>query len=336
LEFTITAVNPLDHAEDIKQLFADHERPEFPPFFDRAYAAGVEAGGVSWVGRDGAGHVVMHVACFPQRFRFGEREVVGGLMMNALVARPYRSFFPAHALIRRAKQDTQARGGIDFVYSDPNDQAKAVMDACGFVKVGSLTRYVLAVGDRRWLVDGAIRLLHAGVHVVSRSRRGTALVAHPATEFSPSCFETPTGASPRLRAYHNGARYTARLEAYPNALDSWFTLQGNGDPGAIAAGLLVRGPDAAGVAILHAIRRDPRVPLARLVPGLVTALRSKGCTRLQVWTLAESLFADELRHVGFVSRHDAAPIVATALTPTGETVLHAAHLWEITSLECDR
>jgi hypothetical protein len=336
LEFTITAVNPLDHAEGIKQLFADHERPEFPPFFDRAYAAGVQAGGVSWVGRDRAGHIVMHVACFPQRFRFGEREVVGGLMMNAIVARPYRSFFPAHALIRRAKKDAQARGGIDFVYSDPNDQAKAVMDACGFVKVGSLTRYILAVGDRRWIVDGAIRLLHAGVQVVNRSGRGAALVAHPATEFSPGCFEAPTGASPRLRAYHDGARYAARLEAYPNALDSWFTLSENGDPGALAAGLLVRGPDAGGVAILHAIRRDPRVPLARLVPGLVAALRGKRCTRLQIWTVAESLFAEELRRVGFLARENAASIVATALTPTGDAVLRAAHLWEITSLECDR
>ena len=80
MDFTITAVNPLDHAEGIKQLFLDHERPEFPAFFDRAYAAGVRAGGVSWIGLDGAGHIVMHVACFPQRFRFGEREVVGGLM----------------------------------------------------------------------------------------------------------------------------------------------------------------------------------------------------------------------------------------------------------------
>ena len=336
MDFTITAVNPLDHAEGIKQLFRDHERPEFPAFFDRAYAVGVRGGGVSWIGRDRAGHIVMHVACFPQRFRFGEREVVGGLMVNALVARPFRSFFPAHALIKRAKKDTAARGDIDFIYTDPNNQAKAVMDACGFVKVGSLTRYVLAVSDRRWLVDGAIRLLHAGVQVVSRSRRGIGLVAHPATEFSPACFEAPSGASPRLRAYHEPARYTARLETYPNVLDWWFTHQGNGDGGAIAAGLLVRGPDPAGVAILHAIRRDAGLPLGALMPGLVAALRGKGCTWLQIWTLAESQFADELRRLGFVAREDAAPIVATGLTPTGQAVLQAAPLWEITSLDCDR
>src|SRR2546430_12156199 len=75
LDFTITAVNPVDHEQDTKQLFVTHERPEFPGFFDRAYPAGVRAGGLSWVGRDRAGQIVMHVACFPQRFRFGEREV---------------------------------------------------------------------------------------------------------------------------------------------------------------------------------------------------------------------------------------------------------------------
>ena len=335
LELTITAVNPLDHEKAIKQLFVTHERPEFPGFFDRAYPAGVRAGGVSWIGRDRAGRVVMHVACFPQRFRFGEREVVGGLMMNALVARPYRSFFPAHALIRRAKRDTKARGDIDFVYTDPNEQAKAVMDMCGFIKVGRLGRYVLPVGDRRWLLDRAIRLLHAGVRVVRWSRRRATLVMRPAAEFSPDRFEAPLGDSPRLRPYHGTTRYAMRMHGYPGPSDWWFTLPRNGDAGAPAAGLLVRGPDPSGVANLHAVRRDPRQPLAELMHDLVAALRGKGCTRLQILTLAESLFAAELRHAGFVPREDAASIVATALTATGDVVLRSPHLWEITSLDCD-
>src|SRR3989441_2442460 len=206
LDFTITAVNPLDHEQDIKRLFVTHERPEFPGFFDRAYPHGVRAGGVSWVGRDRAGQVVMHLACFPQRFRFGEREVVGGLMINALVARPYRTFFPAHALIRRAKGDTKVRGDIDFVYTDPNEQAKAVMDMYGFARVGTLTRYVLPVGDRRRLLDGAIRLFHAGVHAVTWSQGVAALVGHPAAEFEPARVEAPSGDSPRLRPYPRSVR----------------------------------------------------------------------------------------------------------------------------------
>jgi len=336
LEFTIAVVNPLEQAEQIKRLFVTHERPEFPAFFDRAYAAGVRAGGTSWVGRDGAGEIVMHVACFPQRFRFGDQEVVGGLMMNALVARPYRSFFPAHALIKRVKRDAEARGDIDFVYTDPNDQAKAVMDMCGFSKVGTLARYVLPVGDRRWLLDHAIRLAHAGARVIRWSRRSPALSVRPATEFSTVAVEAPQGDSPRLRPYHPSARYAMRMEGYPGPSDWWFTLPRNGDPCAPATGLLVRGPDSSGLAVLQAVRRDPRLPLAELMPGLVAWLRGQECTRLQVSTVAESLFASELRQAGFARREEAESIVATALTPTGTAVLQAPHLWEITSLDCDR
>ena len=335
LEFTITAVNPVDHEADIKRLFVTHERPEFPAFFDRAYAIGVRAGGVSWVGRDLAGCVVMHVACFPQRFRFGEREVVGGLLMNALVARSHRGFFPAHALIRHAKEDINARGDIDFVYTDPNEPAKAVMDMCGFVKVGTLGRYVLPVGDRRWLVDRGIRLFHVALRVASWRRRSAALAMRPAAEFSADGLEAPLGDSPRLRPYHGTPRYAMRLEGYPSAWDSWFTLQRNGDLRRPDAGLLVRGPDPSGVATLHAVRRDPRLPLAELIPDLVTALRRRGCTRLQVSTSTESLFAAELRHAGFVLREHGTPILATALTATGDAVLRSPYLWEITSLDCD-
>src|SRR5205807_2338017 len=105
----------------IKQLFVAHGRPEFPGFFARAYEPAVRAGGVSWLGRDDAGQVVMHVGCFPRRFRFGTRDVVGGLLVNALVAESYRSFFPARALMRRARGDIEARGDIDFLYTDPRD-----------------------------------------------------------------------------------------------------------------------------------------------------------------------------------------------------------------------
>jgi len=329
LEFRVTAVNPLDHAEEIKQLFVADERPEFVPFFDRAYAAGVQAGGGSWVGCDPDGHIVMHLACFPRRFRFGERDVVGGLMRDALVARPYRSFFPAHALIKRATEDTRARGSMDFVYTNPNRHAKAVMDLCGFAQIGTLERYVLPVGHRRWIVDRPIGLVHAGVRLV---RGGATLVPRAASEFSAVEFASPPGDSPRLRPYHNAAQYLARLEGYPAAADWWFTLKENG---AGAAGLLVRGPDSSCLADLYAVRRDPRLPLARLISSLAVAVRANRCTRLQVWTLAESLFATEVRRSGFVPRQEAAPLVATALTPNGQAVLHAAHLWEITSLDCD-
>jgi len=41
MELTITTVNPLEHAVDIKRLFVTYGRPEFPAFFARAYGPAV-------------------------------------------------------------------------------------------------------------------------------------------------------------------------------------------------------------------------------------------------------------------------------------------------------
>src|SRR5256884_8221975 len=160
MEFTITTVNPLDHAEAIKRLLVTHGRAEFPGFFDRGYEVAVRAGGVSWVGRDRSGQLVMRVACFPRRFRCGTRDVVGGLLMNALVAEPYRSFFPARELMRRARDDIKARGDVDFLYTDPNEPARAVLEASGFRHVGTLQRLGPPGWDPRWLVGGGVPFVH--------------------------------------------------------------------------------------------------------------------------------------------------------------------------------
>ena len=336
MEFTITTVNPLDHAEAIKRLFVTHGRAEFPGFFDRAYEVAVRAGGVSWVGRDRAGQLVMHVACFPRRFRFGTRDVVGGLLMNALVAEPYRSFFPARELMRRARDDIKARGDVDFLYTDPNEPARAVLEASGFRHIGTLQRLVLPVGDRRWLVDGVIRLLHVRARGPRRARSVPDAIARRAAEHSAVAFETPSGNSPRLRPHYGTALYAARLEGYPAPNDTWFTFFQNGVGSAPTAGLLVRGPDQSGHAMLHAVRRAPDLPLGQVIPGLVRALRAAGCARLQIVTLAHSDFAAELRHAGFVARQDSAPLLAAPLTATGDAVLSAVPQWEITDLDCDR
>jgi hypothetical protein len=278
----------------------------------------------------------MHVACFPRRFRFGTHDVTGGLLMNALVAEPYRSFFPARTLMRRARDDIKDRGDVDFLYTDPNDPARAVLQTSGFRRIGTLQRLVLPIGDRRWLMDGAIRLLHARARLPRRARAGPDPVAQRAAEQSASAFEAPWGDSPRLRPHYGNALYAARLEGYPGPDDTWFTFSQNGVGSAPTAGVLVRGPDQSGVATLHALRRVPGLALGYVIPGLVRALRAAGCARLQIVTVAESAFAVELRHAGFVGRQDTAPLLAAPLTATGDAVVGAVQQWEITDLDCDR
>src|SRR2546423_15149685 len=106
MELTITTVNPLDHAEEIKRLFVTNGRAEFPQFFDRAYEVAVRAGGMSWLGRDRAGEIVMHVACFPRRVNFVPRAVPRALVVNSPGGGARPVVFPARPLTRGG-----ARGG---------------------------------------------------------------------------------------------------------------------------------------------------------------------------------------------------------------------------------
>jgi hypothetical protein len=55
-----------------------------------------------------------------------------------------------------------------------------------------------------------------------------------------------------------------------------------------------------------------------------------------MWAPAGSAFGRELRRAGFVPRRECRPVVAAALTPTGEVVLQGADNWEITRVDFDR
>jgi hypothetical protein len=333
----IASANPLDHAIEIKDLFVAHGVPSFPDFFDRTYPAAVRGGAMSWLGRDGSGRVVMHQACFPRRFASAQRDVVACLMVNLMVATAYRAFSPALTLLKRVVQDLEARGGIDFLYADPNRAGRMLLEAGGFACIGTLQRYVLPVSDRRAVRDGLIRLFHTWLRTTNWTGAGMGAVAHAAQGFPLGSVAAPRLTPPTVAAYHDAALYASRLAGYPGTLDWWLTLQtpdGQADPP--AAALLIRGPDASGMASVRAWRRAPEVDRAAPLPGLIAELRRRGCTRLQVSTIAESAFGRALRRAGFIPRHDTVPILAKALTPAGAACVAAVDSWEITDLECDR
>ena len=257
---TIAIANPLDHAAEIKDLFVAHGMPTFPDYFDRTYPAAVRSGAVSWLGRDESGRVVMHQACFPRRFRSAQREVVACLMVNLMVATEYRAFFPALTLLRRAVQDLEARGGIDFLYADPNKAGEILLQAGRFARMGTLQRYVLPVSDRHVVLDGCIRLFHTWLRATNRAGAGArmAAVAHAAQEFPLESVAAPRLTPPTVAAYHDAALYTSRLAGYPSTLDWWLTLPASDrQPGPPAAALLIRGPDASGKASIKAWRQAP-------------------------------------------------------------------------------
>jgi hypothetical protein len=327
---TIEAVNPLEHAREIKELFLAHQRPEFPDFFDRTYPGAVARGAVSWVGRDAAGRVVMHIACMRRRFKFGDRDVVAGLLANLMVATTHRSFFPALALINRLVRDTQAGGVTDFLHADPNEQARTLVRGVHFVRVGTLQRYVLPVCDARPVVDAGVRLFHAVLRVAGGLGPRATVVAHPAAAVRAETFSVPHGATKgaRLAAYHDRALYVSRLQGYPGDRDWWLTCP--------ELAVLVRGPDASGHASLAAMRWTSPLPFRALIPGLVAELRRRGCRRLYVITVAESDLGRTLRRSGFIPRRDTVPLFALPLTPLGEECARSIRDWQITDLDCDR
>src|SRR5258708_15083684 len=94
---TFTCVNPLDHADEIKQLFLAHERPEFPAFFDRAYPEAVAAGACSWGGRDDRGPICSHVGQFSRPFVFSGHCGRGAPFGDLLVPTAYPAFLPPRA-----------------------------------------------------------------------------------------------------------------------------------------------------------------------------------------------------------------------------------------------
>jgi hypothetical protein len=333
---TIAAVNALRHAQEIKELFLAHGRPEFADFFDRTYPGAFADGATSWLGRDPGGRLVMHIACFPRRFKFGQREVVAGLMVNLMVMKQYRSFFPALGLINRLVQDSKAPGVIDFLYADPNEESRALLRGLRFVQVGTLQRYVLLVGDRRPYLNLAIRLFHTFVRAANGTPRRATVIPHPAGRFEAETFSVPHKQSPRLAAYHDQALYVSRLDGYPGDRDWWLTVHREGVTSRPEAAVLLRGPDASGFTALHAVRWSPGLSLATVLPGLIAELRRRGCERLQVKTVAESDLGRALRRCGFVPREEAVPLSALPLTSLGEECVRSVRDWEITDLECDR
>jgi hypothetical protein len=329
----ILAANPLDHAGEIKDLFLGEDRAKFPEFFDRAYPSAVRSGGKSWIGVDDDRRLVMHIARFPRRFTFGQRTVVGGVLLNLIAAKSHRTVVPALTLMRQLVSDSRADGDVDFLYATPNPVGSAVLRAAGFSIVDTLGRFVFPVADERWYADAAVRAYQA----IARIRAGNAAaeaVEHAAPRFDAGAFEQPFGAAPTVRPVRPAELYPQCLAGYPSSADHWFTFHRGVPATPPSAAALVRG-GADRVATLFSLSREPSLPVYAIVPALVAALRRAGCRRLSVSTLTGTHFARGLTRAGFVRRPDSLPMLAFPLTEPGTSALRSIASWEITRLDCD-
>lgn len=332
---TLSCVNPLDHADAIKELFLTHERPEFPAFFDRAYPQAVAEGACGWVGRDESGRVCAYVAQFPRRFAFAGQAVRGALLGNLMVATAYRTFFPGVSLLRRAVTDVRESGAADFMYADPNEPARPVAEAAGLRTLGALRRFVLPLADRRLGVGLGIRAYRVVKRWQTRILPLVAAERLPGEEPSPEDL-VPVGDPQSLRPLRTTSIYRGRLAGYPAPGDRWFAFHQKDSPAVLVGRALVRGPDPQGVATLCVWECEPVARLSALVTTLGDQLRERGAARLEVYVMAASRAEREFRRAGFLPREELVPVLARPFTPLGSEVVAAAAGWRMLPVDLDR
>jgi hypothetical protein len=330
----ILGVNPLEHADELKGLFAANETPGFPEFFDRVYPSVVERGAKSWIGVDSEGRIAAHIARVPRQFGLGDRTVVGGLLVDLMVDKSHRTFLPALALVRQMAASSRESADVDFLYGSPNEQASVLFKSVGLSTLGTLDRFVLPLAGRAWYSDIVVQIYRAILYTRVAGRVAT-MVRHAAHEFDGSTVQRPVGDGAFLHPFRPPDLYRQRMPDYPSGVDYWFTFRRRGDSTPPIAAVLVRGLSDRFATILS-LSRDPSAQLSTIVPPLAAALRRLGYCRLWVMTLSRTALAVDLMRAGFVRRPESRPIVARALTALGEEALAAVSGWELTDLDYDR
>lgn len=329
-EFEIRRVNPLDFEKELKRLFVENGRPEFPEFFDRAYPSAVREGAVSWIGVARGGTVMMHLGRFPKRFRFAEVEARAGLFVNLMAAPELRTFFPAFSLLRSAIDDSRNEG-LDFVYADPNAPSAAIVTRCGFGVVGHLRRFVLPL--RGHDLPSAI---------AARVYRLWRAATSPSSPFR-AAEVANEGPAPDEGSYRNGSilphrpstLFRQRLSGYPGPTDRWVSVV-SGEKESPVAWCLTRGPGPDGIiSIVSVSCRSAAALTDILVPVVARSARSRARS-MQAWTVEGSDLARALGQCGFRPRPEHVAIRGLAFNELGEGFVRRGQRWEITDLDCDR
>jgi hypothetical protein len=312
--------NSLAHGEEIRALFRRNNRAHFDGVFDRAYPYAYSVGGASWVARDADGIVVGHVAAFPRVFRNGSRPVRGALLVDCLFDRVYRNFLLPVQLCRRVTADLRAAGDFDFAYTDPTPPAVPVNRAAGLVAFGALRRLVMPAYPLY------VRLfeLRAGAERLSVER-----VSDPYDDRVVQTFPLLTGGG--FRAERSPALYAAHLggDATTCELLVFRPASGpGGEPAALA--VTVRQPGSPALIIADVLWDETRVSATSVLIAAAKAAWAGGHTRVSIFTLVPSAFAENLKRCGFVRRRDVLPIY---LLRFGEVVLPAPERWLLTSID---
>jgi hypothetical protein len=324
---TVRCVDPLTMGDQLKRLFTENDRPEYPGWFDRAYPIAVRDGARSWVSLNADERVIAHVAGFTATVSVHGRDVRGALLCNLMADKGHRTFFPVVAAVKRAVGDLRSMGA-EFIYTNPiNPGSVAVMRAAGLRRIGAQNRFLLPLGG----VDGPISLLLlARTWLGNRPERR---VVAEEVEVSLAvdwtvrerCSVSPvtTRRSPEV--------YFMRWEGFDTGADRGFIVRDASGRDTAAAIVRVEGDE--GTLITLRCRSLDRVEES--VAALARTLRELGLRRVNAYTLEGTPFAAALVRGGFIQRNEPWTIVAAGFTDAGRQVAAGLAYSDLEKIDVD-
>jgi hypothetical protein len=330
MTLTVRRIDPFTRSEQIKRLFVEHDRPEFPEWFDRAYPLAMRDGGSTWVSLDANDRVVGHMSAFRAAFWLGEEVVHGGLLCNLMFDKAHRTFFPVVALFKQIVKDLRA-DGVEFLYSNPNNPgAVTVTRAAGLAKVGDQYRFLMPVGHHALPLH-----LATGAYLTIRrwSNRG----------YRAERVQTQVAADWTVREHCRVSGVTARRypDLYfmrygdlqgPNTLG--FAIYGPG--GRQVGGALVRAnQDKGGNSDLITLRCLQLEDAPGAAAALGAAVRREGILRLNAMLLAGTPWAAALVRGGFVQRPEPWTVVGAGYTDRGRAVIEGLASSDLEKIDVD-
>ena len=280
-------IDPRDHAEELKALFARNGQTRFEAVFERAYRRRAADGLRSWVGRiDGS--AVLHISVTPMLFTDGARTVQGGIMGDLMVDEPHRDFWNPVGLLRTVVADLKKGGEIRFLLTTTTSDAEPVFKAGGFKPFARIRRYVMPL-YRPYLAYAGVRAKSFGMRA---TREGEG-------DVHPSSVEVLRSGT-RFRPAPSVGFYDTRLGRGHFSDVNWVRVANGG--GRTGAALLSRSTIQPEIGIADAFWDEGRPNLRDVTLAASRWARRQGDRRLAMSTLAESRADAELRGAGFLAR----------------------------------
>lgn len=305
--FVIERCNPLERADEIRELFARNGHPEFDAVFERAYRPRAATGLKSWIAR-ADGRAVMHISVYPVTFEKGPASpgaesttTTGGVLGDLMVDEAHRDFWAPVRLVRSMLSDVRREGHIRFLFTTATGDSHPVFKAGGFKPFGEIRRYVTPT-HAPWIGMSRLR-----TRIFRRRRTVSALDDSRIDALLPTL---SSGAYWRPRV--DAAYFTRGIPRLDFADGAWIRSE-NSDRELLAMGMFSRHGKLREATIADAFWSGRSRGLAEAALAGAAHARANGYSSLSVTMLDGAGTANELKRAGFFERPAAGDLLVNAL-----------------------